>query len=345
MAKVAINGGKVVIKGGRVACSCCCPTTLPGWQYDSRGLTKTKGGYQGYNEDGSPNGEYYLTKTEVHTWTLDRHYQGSVGGSNYCCSVTHEYQVGNGTGTRVSTFDPATNSFTEGPYPEAGSYTDSFTLNYYRTDYLPEVEVDCSEGDNSGSEEVPVEPFLCPFFTSVAPEDRHIALSYTLTSATERRWVSVHIDNLSGPPPCPSGSKFDFELECVLTTTVSDPYTTLLLVTTLRDALPAWDNDFDDTAGAYRNLSPDEMSYSERQAKARLPLAGLGMVDGRTYHAVYVVRFTPLVGDPVDGDEQILAVEFVTGMTHSTPIDIPVPEANGTNIPVLLRWECPEDEE
>lgn len=81
-----------------------------------------------------------------------------------------------------------------------------------------------------------------------------------------------------------------------VTTTLSNEYTTALLKTNAVAALPSYDNDWNDTAGSYANLSTDEVTYSIRDARYRfrfkIPKVGFGLC----YRVNWVERFIPEAG-------------------------------------------------
>jgi len=122
--------------------------------------------------------------------------------------------------------------------------------------------------------------------------------------------------------------------------TLSDEYTTSELIGYVQDAIPAFDNDWDDTAGSSRVLDTDELHYLERHAKARAPLAGLGLISGEHYRLYYDIVLTPTVGSPSVLSSAFFDIVYTGGMTHTAEITLPVPDTNGTVTLVLDGWDC-----
>lgn len=126
---------------------------------------------------------------------------------------------------------------------------------------------------------------------------------------------------------------------------LSVEYTTAALIAHAYDSLPAFDDDRNDTAGSMLSLASNETSVSVRRAKGFLPLTAISaeLTAGRSYTLVYVVRFTPASGSPIDGAELTHDFTYTAGQTHVAVGDVPDPTANGTNTLHLVRWECPTE--
>lgn len=125
--------------------------------------------------------------------------------------------------------------------------------------------------------------------------------------------------------------------------TLSDEYDDAMLEAAVRDALLPFDDDRNDTAGSYRNLTG--ITLDLRLAKGFVPLAGLGLSVGRTYDIIYVERWSPSVGPSEDSEERTLSFTYTEGMTHAGPVDLTDPTANGGYTLHVVRWECPEEDE
>jgi hypothetical protein len=313
----------------------CCPTSVPTFEWESRSASKTKNGYQGYNEAGGSNGVFYLNRSRTWAWTMDMFYESRLTPTYWCCRASIDTQVGSYSGTWDSVYDPASNTFTDGPLPPYGSYTHTEAQNHTRTDYDPETEVDCAANDTSTETEEPMDPVACPYFDSTPSDARHIENIITPTSLQIHRWISGHFDELT---TC-AGSKGDTEIDCTDTTTVSNPYTDEVLETTTWGALPAFDGDWNDTAGSFRNRSGNTLSI--RDSKARIKLTGEDLVDGQTYRAYFAPRFTPVGGGAaVIDDEAYIEFTFSGGMAFTDEIIPDFPSENGTIDFIGIRWEC-----
>lgn len=307
MPKVAINGGKVVIKGGKVACSCCCPTAAPTVEHDSVGRSLSKFGFAGWVDTN----KRYLRVDFSGALFYSYHSFGSCGspGALY---ARNKYAIsGYAEFDSTGVCDPQ--SWLEG--------TDDFTGTVFQG---------CSFGCN------PMGPYIglgsCEIlgasFGSPTPVVSTTQTDYTRTGSS----CAIVGGNT---PVFISGS----------ITGALDPaseYTDAALIGNVQADIAdeGFDGDWDDTPGSYRNLSPDGLSYSERQGKSRFNITGLSFIDGGAVRARYLIRFTPLVGAAVDGDETFQAFTFSTGMTHTAALDIPVPTENGTNTLVFLGWLC-----
>lgn len=147
--------------------------------------------------------------------------------------------------------------------------------------------------------------------------------------------------SLSGPAP-------------YSTTTLSDEYTTSLLMSNTAAALPAWDNDWNDTAGSLRNLTTDELNYSIRESKWRLRHAP----SGTCYLKVWLrEKFTPATGDPTytnldpyiwQGTGNPCVSDPTKHPSHSDNMitgpenTLVIPTTNGTVTVEVLKYSCVE---
>lgn len=76
----------------------------------------------------------------------------------------------------------------------------------------------------------------------------------------------------------------------------SNEYTTALLKTNTVAALPAYDDDWNDTAGSLANLSTDEISYNIRESRYRLRFKIPKVKTGKNLRASWVERFIAEAG-------------------------------------------------
>ncbi len=140
-------------------------------------------------------------------------------------------------------------------------------------------------------------------------------------------------------------------LEVVL----SNPYTEEILRSTAEAKLPAWDGDWNDTAGSYRSLSADGSTLAIRDARYewRLPRHRVG--SGRCHGIRWVVRFTPADGGPVvdtphcaswsgdtpeDYDPDDVSTWAVMPNGEEPFFSLPPSAANGSTSIVEIEWSC-----
>ena len=84
---------------------------------------------------------------------------------------------------------------------------------------------------------------------------------------------------------------------------LSDEYTTTQLKTNTLAALPAYDNDWNDTAGSFANLSTDELSYSIRESRYRLRFKIPQVRTAKCYRLSWVEQFIPEAGTSISSVE------------------------------------------
>lgn len=116
------------------------------------------------------------------------------------------------------------------------------------------------------------------------------------------------VQSATGSNPCVSSTEIGSNLltpNCgtVVWFVLSNEYTTAQLKTNTVAALPAYDGDWNDTAGSFANLSTDELTYSIRESLYRflfkIPLVGSGLC----YRLEWVERFIPEAGVGIDSVE------------------------------------------
>lgn len=135
MPKVALNGGKVVIKGGKVGCSCCCPTGAPTFQWDTRPASKTKYGHLAF--DYPVSNKRYLRMTYSGAVSAEV-YHGDCSSTDYFLYTITFTQSGYSLWTSPTTADNTTTINTRaigpsddvdntcGPIGFGGCYVDWF---------------------------------------------------------------------------------------------------------------------------------------------------------------------------------------------------------------------------
>ena len=108
------------------------------------------------------------------------------------------------------------------------------------------------------------------------------------------------------------------------TEVLSDEVTAAVLRTATIAALPAYDNDWDDTAGSYANLSSDELSLSIRESRYRLRFKIPKTNTGLNYRAFWVERFIAEAG------VGITSVEVRSPGVYRPTVTLSAPPAGGT---------------
>jgi len=98
----------------------------------------------------------------------------------------------------------------------------------------------------------------------------------------------------------PSGISNARHLFSDITETFSDPYTTANLLADTLAALPAFDDDWDDTAGSYYDLTSDELTNSIRESRYRFRFKIPKVGRGTCYKIKWTEVFMPEEGDPVE---------------------------------------------
>lgn len=171
--------------------------------------------------------------------------------------------------------------------------------------------------------------------TTIAVPCNSIACTPTATSTTE-----TQLDrSCSGE----DGSVTD-------STVLSDEFTTSEMISTVEGLLPAYDDDWNDTAGTFRNLTTNELNYSIRECKFRITHYPNGMF---CHYQVWTrYKLTPAVGSPsyTDGPGYTWhgagnpcfanrPYNHIDNKIVSAPFTMPNPEVNGT-ITVETKWSC-----
>jgi hypothetical protein len=104
----------------------------------------------------------------------------------------------------------------------------------------------------------------------------------------------------------------------VTTLTISNEYTTAQLKTITVAALFAYDDDWNDTAGSFANLSTDELSYSIRESRYRLRFKIPQVNTGKHLRASWVERFIAEAGVAVSSVEVYARGVYRPTVTIST---------------------------
>lgn len=106
-----------------------------------------------------------------------------------------------------------------------------------------------------------------------------------------------------------------------VTITLSEENTNALLKTNTVAALPAYDNDWNDTAGSFANLSTDELTYSIRESRYRLRFK---IPPTSVYRLTWVERFIGEAGTT------IASVEVISRGVYRPIVTLSAPPTGGT---------------
>jgi len=149
--------------------------------------------------------------------------------------------------------------------------------------------------------------------TSTAPS----CVTGSLTYANTKDYFSP---DLSGE--CISGTETatNFDASCGLIALIelSDEYTSAELKSNTVAALPAYDDDWNDTAGSLANLSTDEISYNIRESRYRLRFKIPKVNTGKQLRASWVERFIAEAGVAVSSVEVYARGVYRPTVTIST---------------------------
>lgn len=122
--------------------------------------------------------------------------------------------------------------------------------------------------------------------------------------------------------------EFDYPEFCVLEiglwrlrfsdvkTTLSEEVTLARIRQHTLDSLPAYDNDWNDTAGSFANLSTDELTYSARESRYRIRFK---IPPTSVYRVTWVERFIGEAGTTITSVEVISRGVYRPTVTFSSP--------------------------
>lgn len=108
------------------------------------------------------------------------------------------------------------------------------------------------------------------------------------------------------------------------TLTLSAEYLTSELKSETVAGLPTWDDDWNDTAGSFANLSTDELSYAIRESRYRLRFGIPRVGTGINYRASWVERFIPEAGVGID------SIEVYSRGVYRPTVTLSAPPSGGT---------------
>lgn len=321
-------------------CPECCVVTCPepSVEWDSRSASKTKFGFYEWLTKRSTPPKIYSQIDWTGTMTITRYVDTTCSSSLIYYTDTYTIS-GTGRARRdVSGCD------------ESSTLKRILSTQNYKWDGDTRVP----DGDPIVSEE----DFFPPILDCVG--------SYVYGGPGEARYIVA-----AGDPPHDASLYTatvlnSLELSCAvfgdrastgnLYNVLSDEYLTADLIAAALAALPAFDGDWDDTAGAYRNLTSDELTYSIREARYRLrfQIPTTRKRINTCYKVEWVERFTPESGDPVDTpmsatwdgvvpdgyDPDDSSTWPILGDGTNPYFELPVPDSNGITTVVDVTVSC-----
>lgn len=264
-------------------CPDCCTCPQPTVEWDSRSASKTKCGLPEFDGYVSTPPKRYLTVTLA-----------GITGSVY--------------------FENSSDPCGDDQDPYTITYSGSATLDAHTCDAEEcsalLVITEATTGKTYG---------FRPFVFGVAPiQDSAIANICPL--ACSDFGSEIFSDSIPATPTSATTATYQSGAGSA---TLSDEYTTAQLVTNTIAALPSWPGTWAGTAGAFINISTDELSCAARVARYRLrfkiPLVGTG----KNYRASWVERFIPEAGVGVS------SVEVYSPGVYRPAVTISAPPAGG----------------
>lgn len=255
-------------------CPDCCTCPTPTTQWDSRSSTLRKRGWRRY--DGvlsdiyltiSGSGSTTATTTGSSTLTLS----GSTTVDPITRLLTGSTSVSDCNSNDVTTDYAPSFDLTDGAFWPA-SLDEARPPGYMIGDvdnYINSTVEECVSRMSG---------------TQIADQDGISSSEAATTQTSTGTGVPVPT---SGTPVTYTGAR---------TFTLSNPYLTATLISNAIAALPAFDDDWNDTAGSFRNLSTDELSVAIRESRYRhrfeIPKVG----SGTCYRLEWVERFIAEAG-------------------------------------------------
>jgi RHS repeat-associated protein len=306
----------------------------PAVEWESRSISKSKCGFSKPGEEALVPLPIYLTKKYCVAgssrikaeYTVDEvgncdFEQTDEGCDEQCLPGFLNPDDGKRYAKKISTttFNFVQTGSCDGPGPDARVVNFTCDYNSVQTD-----EIGCAESDNkttySGFAAQHSEITYCP-----------TGESYTVdvdwTQQADGTWIS------EGEPgtPCSNGTPTTtYAYENVLPDPedeYTNPYSTSDLKTKTLAALPAYDDDWDDTAGSYFNLTTGEQTNSIRESRYRLRYTPPSPDADAPTTLKWVERFIPENGVPITSVE---VADGGYGYTSAPTVTISAPNGTGT---------------
>lgn len=342
-------------------CASYCPSPTVEW--DSRSASKSKYGYSEMPGHASTPPKRYKKVTETVSGSMSSYYTsdsyvlgGSMGTACLCCTSREASSVWAWGGSQVSTRSEG-DVTTHGPTPADGTWvmTDSETVteSFYEGACSPHFSTDTYPVAWNYNPLTAISQFVDEWHCGDP------SITYTATKST------VHCTGSETDGPgmggtgacgCPSGNLTEKEADYTRVIEYSDEYSTDALITDTLAALPAFDDDWDDTSGSSRNLTTNELTFSVREAKYRfrfqIPTSRKRV--NTCYVLEWVERFTPLGGGAATDTPKTwtwdgtIPEDYDADDSATWPLSpeytISIPEANGTTTVAELEAICDECE-
>ncbi|MBC8011464.1 MAG: hypothetical protein H7067_15375 [Burkholderiales bacterium] len=356
MPTVALTGGKVVIKAGKVACTCCCPTTLPGIRAEQVTATVRGYGFIPYdqlNDTGIYNGVplddiLTLYSQRVESFTADFGYSGFLFtninpiADSPCAGCCVRLDIDNSwtaAATITTDFGGIGGTYSQTRSPDFSSPAGTFSNSQTSTGQNGCSEACADVVTDSGDTDI--------IYYTFTPGD--------VTGPTTRSGSSsIETGGQSGGADCEGETVkvLPGTLDLAGDGTLSNGFTRDDVVAAGVAALPTWPGTWSGSAASTRSVGMGvyglfvagaafiDADVEKGRWQAAIPA---GLTVGRAYHLIYLYRFTPASGPAEDGEEQTLVIVQTGSDEWTATQETPFPEANGSIAPVFVRWECPDE--
>lgn len=290
-------------------CPDCCTCPTPTVEWDSRSASKSKSGYVGFQHSpwGSATTPVKIYATATWSGTVVRF---AFDPPSFCPDIgnrlSRNWGKVRGTGTLGADGTCSSSTVEESsvgaswPNPEpAESWSAQDCDNGFAPYYVNGALASSAQCSFVSS------GYLC------ASNVVNYGGSIVTTGDSVREWAA------SGDTVCVGSAPYTYSGSRKLE--LGSEYTTLLLQANAVAALPAWDDDWNDTAGSFANLSTDELTYAIRESRYRLrfkiPLVNTGL----NYRLSWVERFIPEAGVGVDSVDVYSRGVYRPTVTLSAP--------------------------
>lgn len=318
-------------------CFECCECPTPTLQWDSRSASKSKVGYPELAGFVSSPPKYYKKRVETRNLTLVQEGEFLVAGTTGCpCYKDVIAWTGSGTTVVTGEYD------VDGGFTGSTDNTGTKTINQH---FENTEGGECELGDPF-EETTPVGLIGAPPYTPSSGTAADGATDFTFASYGG----ASNCAGLSDPPT----EQILVTAEVTGDITLSLEDTTDDLKTRTQAALPEFDDDWNDTAGSYYELTEDETTNSIRESRYRFRFQIPKVGRGTCYKITWVERFTPEEGDPVDTERCAIWDEDVPegydpddsetwpviGDGTNPYFELAIPESNGTVTVVEVEAVC-----
>lgn len=289
-------------------CAECCVCSTPTVEWDSRSASKAKStcGFQNPNETN----KFYHQKTTVRDFSCSYDYES---GTETGCSggARRDFATQTGSATRVESYSTnCTGSATDTGF--IGSWDAVFGYQIYKTP--PSDPSGCTACDWG---------LTVTFTQTVSSDGSACTIEQDKTDSVYDPCIKSYYglsDTHLDPAPYTDPGCIIFENPPCATSTDTVTYQNLYTTTDLKSntvaALPAYDDDWNDTAGSFANLSTNEASYSIRESRYRIRFK---IPPTSVYRVTWVERFIGEAGTTITSVEVISRGVYRPTVTLSTP--------------------------